>query len=185
MASIDRQSLAFTISPTSAPSWKIYIPAPSQERIALILPIFGYLFDLRSTISPLVVRKDYEFYAMEACKRRARQLAEVESDVDQISKNLYKEFEAFAQFSLESATALNVDGRSVPVLQAGLSPDTLNEIVGYYVFFYSTYRYAWEIESVRSAMKVFVTSSSASEYQKHFLMSLSAEENSPEKRPAG
>ncbi len=175
---IDRRTLAFTIPiKKDGEAWTLYIPAPSRERVESVSPILGHIFTIiQSGTPPAVIAQDYEFIAKEACQIAAKRLSNNELECAAKAEASFEQFKSFLQSSLESSLAFDLSKeKSMPISEAGLSGESLNETMGQYVFFYCAYRYASD-RIDESTRKEYVTSLSPTDYQKHLETRSSAEE---------
>ena len=103
MSSLDRRTLAFVIPVKDGDRvYKLYVPMPSRNRVENIAPILGHIFSVGeskkfSKAALLIVAKDYEYYAKEACQVNAKRIAVDELDVSRIADELLGQFRDFLQ----------------------------------------------------------------------------------------
>ena len=143
MSSLDRRTLAFVVPLKDAgKTFTLYIPMPDKMRADMISPILGYIFSAREAdkISPLVIAKDYEYYAKEACGVVARRRNP--GDATRAADELFGQFKDFLMASMSNAQVITQEGKALTMEEAKISAEALDNAIGLYVFFYSTLRFA-------------------------------------------
>lgn len=183
--SIDKNSLAFVIPiKENGKSWTLYIPAPSKDRVEFAAPILGGLFSIKekSGLSLLVLARDYEIYARRACKQIIYDDNKNPRDLENEENELFNNFKNFIEASLLAGTAITPDFKNIKIIEIKdkLSESTLEYAIGFYVFFYVTYRYAWIILTEKEK-KAISTSLNLMEYINYLQTSLSKKESFVEK----
>jgi len=161
---LDRRTLAFIVPLKDAgKNFTLYIPMPDRARADLIAPILGHIFSVRQTsnFSPMVIARDYEFYAKEACTLAAQRINP--ADASRAADILFGQFKDFLTASITSAQVVDSNGKPLTILESKLSENAIDEAMGYYVFFYSVYRYA-AMMLTESDTKDWLTSLTALEW---------------------
>lgn len=144
--SIDKKSLAFTITFLhDEKAYTLYVPCPSIERADAAAPILGSLFSLKETssLSPLVLSRDYANYAKRACRKIAMEESKTEREVEKESDRLFNLFKGFIESSILAATVITPDHKTLKLTEISIPEQTLETATGMYVFFYTNWRYAW------------------------------------------
>lgn len=190
MTEINKKSLAFTIEMNQdGKLWTLYIPAPSKNRVLAATPVLGYIFSLRqnTTLVPSVIAKDYETYALEACRALSVVSAEGEQAIEERSQKMLAGFKGFVEDSVMSGNAIGPDLKSMSIMEAKtsgkLSEDIIDYAIGLYVFFYCIWRYASHTLGEKEK-KALTTSLTLMEYITSLQTSLSEKETSSPKATA-
>ena len=187
---INKKSLAFTIEMNQdGQLWTLYIPAPNKNRVLAATPVLGYIFSLRqnTTLVPSVIAKDYETYALEACRSLSAVSTEGEAAIEAKSQKLLEGFKGLIEDSIMSGHAIGPDLKSTSIIEAKssgkLSDEIIDYAIGLYVFFYCIYRYAYHTLGERER-KVLTTSLTLTEYITSLQTLLSEKETSSAKATA-
>ena len=181
MSSLDRRTLAFVIPVKDGDRvYKLYVPMPSRLRVENIAPILGHIFSVGeskkfSKAALLIVAKDYEYYAKEACQVNAKRIAVDELDVSRIADELLGQFRDFLQAVISMAQVVTEDGKLLTILEAKLSEEAIEGAMGQLVFFYCIFHYASAMLTEASKKDLLgITSLTPTEYA-NTLQTLSSE----------